>query len=134
MAKTTKKGGGKKPTAKKTTAKAEPKPRAKRPAKQTAMEIDDGQDPDLRAAGEEFLDARAAKREADGDVKKKRDALLDLMERKGVETFVLDGITFMPVDKGTTLRTQQPRKPKKSKRGPMTLEDAFGADEDDTEF
>jgi hypothetical protein len=127
--KQTKKGGGKKPTAKTSAPKTA---RAKRP-KQEAMDIDDGQDPDLRAAGEEFLDARAAKREADGDVKKKREALLDLMERKGVETFVLDGITFMPVDKGTTLRTQQPRKPKKSKGDPMRLADALGLNDVDDE-
>lgn len=132
MAKKQTKKAGKKPAAKKTTA---PKAARPKPPKQTAMEIDDGQDPDLRAAGEEFLDARAAKRQADGDVKKKRESLLDLMERKGVQTFVLDGITFMPVDKGTTLRTQQPRKPKKSKGDPLKLRDVLGLndveDEDD---
>lgn len=120
--KQTKNGGGKKPTAKKASKSRAPK--------QEAMDIDDGQDPDLRACGEEFLDARQAKREADADVKKARQAMLDLMAKKKVDEFVLDGIRFVPVEKGTTLRTQQPRKPKKSKRGPMTLEDAFGPDED----
>lgn len=131
MAKKQTKKAGKKPA--KTTAPKTSRP--KRPAKQESMDIDDGQDPDLREVGEAFLDARLAKREADGALKKAREKVLEMMEAKGVPDFTVDGIKFVPVEKGVTLRTQQPRKPKKSKGDPLKLRDVLGLndveDEDD---